>query len=103
MAKAKNKTKSKAKKTVSRVAMPELEESCDFSDCYESCDSSMDLDINKLVEADNFQSSLALELTQLIIENASSENKTAEHIINTFVLASKVVRENSALNAILEK
>lgn len=79
--------------------MYEYDDCCDMN----TCDQSMDLDINKLVEADNFQSSLALELTHLIIEHASSESRTAEHIINTFTLASKIVRENSALSAILEK
>lgn len=59
--------------------------------------------IHTLVEANNYQNSFALELTKLITGSLSDEKKTEESIINTFVLASKTVRENSAVNSILKK
>ena len=99
----KNKVKSKAK-SKSNVRSSEMDDCCDFSDCGESpSDVSIDFGFNKLIEADNFLSSLAFELTQLIIENASVEYRTAEHIVNTFTLSSRIVRENSALSSMMEK
>ncbi|MCX7125254.1 MAG: hypothetical protein NTU49_05785 [Gammaproteobacteria bacterium] len=92
----------KKEKSNVEIIQPKFEEDCcDFGADYHDHDDSMDL--ATLIQAHNFQISLAFELTKLIVENASSENKTEAAILNSFLRASKVVRENSPVKDILEE
>lgn len=95
------KSKEKVKNQV-EVMQPEFEEDCcDFGSDFSDHDHDS-MDMAALIEAHNYQSSLAFELTKLIVANASTENKTEEAILNSFVRALKVVGENSPLKDIWE-
>ncbi|MCX7121788.1 MAG: hypothetical protein NTZ67_08510 [Gammaproteobacteria bacterium] len=93
--------KEKAESTA-EVMKPDFEEDycCDFDS--EECHDHDEIDMTALIEAHQYQSTLAFELTSLIVENASAENKTEEAILNSFVRALKVVSDNSPLKDIFE-
>jgi len=98
MAKKSN-AKAKTKNQI-EVMQPEFEEDCCDFDFADHDHNSMDM--AALIEAHNYQSSLAFELTKLIVTSAPDGNKTEESILNSFVRALKVVSENSPLKDIWE-
>lgn len=104
---SKNKT---AKKNKNQIMQPAFEENdeLDFSNSSDySCDMCDEMESSRkmeiLLETDHFQSSLAFALTRLIAEHAPAEKQTEEHIFSSFVAAQNIVRENSALQSMMEK
>ena len=105
-----SKSKAKVKNETKEVILPDFEDCCDFdhSDFSDFHDHSSDSSgasemVGALIEASNFQASLALELTKLILTNAPAESKTEECILNTFSHASKTVFENASFDRMWKK
>ncbi|HLB56168.1 MAG TPA: hypothetical protein VJK30_02395 [Coxiellaceae bacterium] len=108
MSKRKNKNVSKNKIIQEEIDTSSDFDSSDFSENFDvSCDTHEEeaspRNMEMLIDANHFQSSLAFALTRLITENTNTENKTQENILNSFVAAQKTIYENSLLHSMLEK
>lgn len=104
---------SKAKKinnAKEKIIAKNVDDCCDFDaddlfTGFHDHDSGSDAieTMKTVVQASADQLSTALELTQMIVDGMSEEDKSEERILSVFARASKTVEQNYPLTTILDK
>lgn len=86
------------------VQQHEEENDFNFLDEAESCDDeAMAGMLHGMVEASHHQQMTAIELTKLVVASNPSEKMSAKEIFSTFLQASKIANESTALKALWER
>ena len=92
-----------AKNSVIKKYEPKLDDDFDFSADDSSADGMFAGMVSGLIEASNHQTTMAIELTKLVVLKNPDCSMTEDKIFSTFKKATKVIADSFPLKSLMEQ